>query len=223
LRSIYYLAFIPGILAVVVSSTIKEKSVSHEAKKQKSWQSFFNLPSAYKNYLMAWFLFSVGNSSDIFLLLKSQQSGLSLTETILIYCCYNLFYALSSPSLGKLSDRWGRKKILGAGLVLFAFVYFCFSIADERWHFWSLFILYGIYMAATEGVGKAFAIDLLGEDQKATAVGYLGTITGLSAFFASATAGLLWDNINPKATFIFGAVCALCSALSLLRVRVQNK
>ncbi|HWU42055.1 MAG TPA: MFS transporter, partial [Bdellovibrio sp.] len=210
LRDIYFLAFIPGILAVAVAWSIKEKKstkTSSAAAKMK-WGSFFSLPTNFKFYLFSWTLFSLTNSSDVFLLLKVQQAGVSLTEMILMYCFYNLFYAFASPYLGGLSDKMGRKIILIFGLIVFAIVYAGFAFANSELHFWILFAVYGLYMAATDGVGKAAAIDLLDPSLKATAVGYLGTVTGISTLVASTAAGILWDHFGAAATFGYGCLGA---------------
>ncbi|MFM6927898.1 MAG: MFS transporter, partial [Bdellovibrio sp.] len=182
------------------------------------------LPKDFKYYLFSWSIFSLTNSSDVFLLLKAQQSGISLTETILLYCFYNLTYALSSPYLGGISDKIGRKKVLLFGLLIFALVYGGFVFATQSFHFWILFGIYGFYMAATDGVGKAFAIDLLDKDKKATAIGYLGTVTGISTLVASTVAGILWDHYGSAATFGFGFVGALltCLALVFLKTKTVN-
>lgn len=217
LRWIYFLAFIPGALAVAVALGLKEEKVVRAQSAQKnSWASFFSLPKEYQYYLFSWTIFSLANSSDVFLLLRTQQAGVSLTQTILLYCFYNLIYALASPYLGGLSDKIGRKKVLLFGLSIFALVYVGFIFATSGLHFWILFGIYGLYMAATDGVGKAYAIDLLDKDKKATAVGYLGTATGISTLIASTVAGLLWDHYGSAATFGYGSLGAVLTCMALL-------
>lgn len=224
IRAIYFLACIPGFLAVLVALGIKEKKdLQSRISSKDNWVSFFILPKEYKYYLFSWSLFSLVNSSDVFLLLRTQQSGLALAETILLYCFYNLIYALGSPYLGGLSDKIGRKKVLLFGLLIFVIVYTGFIFATHRVHFWILFGIYGLYMAATDGVGKAFAIDLLDKDKKATAVGYLGTVTGFSTLIASTVAGVLWDHYGPAATFGYGVVGALFACLALIFLNVSSK
>jgi len=217
LRWIYFLAFIPGLVAVLVALGLKEKAPAESPLRQRpSWGAFFTLPGEFKYYLFCWTLFSLANSSDVFLLLKTEDSGVSLTQTILLYCFYNLTYALASPYLGGLSDKIGRKRVLLFGLLVFILVYAGFIFANRGSHFWVLFGVYGLYMAATDGVGKALAIDLLAKDQKATAVGYLGTFTGVSTLIASSVAGLLWDHYGPRATFSYGCLGAAAALLALV-------
>ncbi|MGZ3773431.1 MAG: MFS transporter [Pseudobdellovibrionaceae bacterium] len=222
MRHIYFYAFIPGILAVIVALTVKEKMPKHKEVSKKSWSSFFSLSKEYKYYLFCWTIFSLVNSSDVFLLLKTKQAGEDLHQTILLYCFYNIIYALSSPYLGGLSDKIGRKLVLIFGLVVFAVVYTGFMFATNLAHFWILFGVYGLYMGATEGVGKAFAIDLLDPDKKATAVGYLGTVTGISTLIASTVAGILWDHYGPHATFGYGAFGAILTILTLFFLKTKS-
>lgn len=224
MRWIYFVAFIPGILAVFVALGLKEKKHERVYSAHKlGWDSFFALPSNFKYYLFSWTLFSLVNSSDVFLLLRTRQAGNALVETILLYCFYNLTYALFSPYLGGLSDKIGRKKILIFGLLIFAAVYCGFIFASAEVHFWVLFGIYGLYMAATDGVGKALAIDLLDKDKKATAVGYLGTATGISTLIASTVAGLLWDHYGSYATFGYGCIGAGAACIALLFLNQEKR
>ncbi len=220
LRGIYFWALIPGLIAVAIALLVAEKKVA--PKKAVVPTNFFDFGSyskPFKTYLVSWALFSLTNSSDIFLLMKAKSVGVGLTEIILLYCGYNLVYSLFSPYFGHLSDRIGRKKLLIAGLIIFTGVYIGFSLASFRWHFWALFAVYGIYMAATDGVGKALAVDLIDPVRKATGLGALGTVSGISTVIASSIAGLLWDHYGPFYTFIFGACGAIASILVLLQVQ----
>ncbi len=218
-RSIYSWALIPGFISVLVTFLIKEKKsdVAIQKPNQKKWVNpflkFKDLDFNFKKYLIVWGIFSLTNSSDVFLLLKAKNAGLTTTTLILMYCSYNLIYALTSPVLGQLSDKIDRRKILVSGFFIFSFVYLCFGFATEKWHFILLFLAYSLYMAATDGIGKAMAIDLIPKDLKATGLGLLGTVTGLCTLFASIAAGLLWDQFGSQSTFIYGAAGAFAAAV----------
>ena len=218
LRPLYFWALIPGLTAVLIVFFIHESPPkNHIVKKwQNPLKSLNSFQADFKKYLWAWGLFSLVNSSDVFLLMKAKFSGLSTTSVILIYCVYNLIYAISSPYLGKLSDRMARQKILIGGLGIFLMVYLGFSFANQEWQYWILFAIYGIYMGATDGVGKALAIDLAPSELKATAVGLVGTVTGLCTIVASVVAGLLWDNIGAWSTFVYGAIGAAIAIVVLM-------
>ena len=146
---------------------------------------------SFKRYVYVWGTFSLVNSSDVFLLMKAKSAGLSTQTVILLFCDYNVTYSLSSPWLGGLSDRIERKKLLIAGLVVFASVYLGFGFSMKPWLFWFLFLCYGFYMGATDGVGKALAVDFSPNGLCGTAIGILGTVTGICTIIASTVAGLL--------------------------------
>ena len=220
LRVLYYWALIPGLISVLIILSLKEKT--NAEPKQKKNQSFANpfktwklTRPEFKKYIFTWGIFSLANSSDVFLLMKCKAFGISTQAVILMYCLYNLVYALSSPYFGKKSDNIDRRKILFFGLIIFSLVYLGFAFAQSTWQFWALFIIYGLYMGATDGVGKALAIDLAPAELKATSIGILGTVTGLCTIFASVAAGLIWDNLGNTSTFIYGAAGALLAALFL--------
>lgn len=220
LRSMYFLAVIPGLLAFVLVLTVREGTGSKVKSGAKETETARAQPltKSFKTYLWGWGVFSFTNSSDVFLLLKAQKSGIAVTHTIFLYAFYNLLYALLSPTFGSLSDRIGRKKVLILGLGLFSVVYGFFGFATESWHFWILFGIYGLFMAATEAVGKAFAVDLIPKEIKATGLGILGTVTGLSTILASVIAGLIWDYVGGPAPFLYGAVGAVTAIVVLSRL-----
>jgi MFS family permease len=220
-RSLYFWALIPGLLSVLCVFFLKESgsqaSVSSPGVKLK----FTLLPWKHINgglgiYFLSWGLFALCNSSDVFLLLKSKSIGMSTKEMVVVYCSYNLVYACMSPILGKLSDSISRKSILVAGFLVYTAVYLGFSGATSTLQIWALFIIYGLYMAATDGVGKALAIDLSQKNQKAFTLGTLGTITGIATVIASTTAGFLWDYFGPASTFYFGALGGLMAVTGLI-------
>ncbi len=226
LRGLYYWALIPGLLSVAVVFLVRDKKKSSTKPKHVASFNFFkewgSLNPQFKNYLLAWGLFSIANSSDVFLLMKVKDAGISTQAVILLYCGYNLVYSLASPFLGKLSDQIGRKRILILGFIMFMVVYLGFSAMKTVTGFAVLFLIYGLYMAATDGVGKAITVDLADQDKKATCLGLLGTVTGLCTIFASLIAGLLWDHVGASAAFLYGAFGALAAILVLLQVTIEK-
>lgn len=175
-RPLYYWAIVPGLLSVFVILLIREQKHEIRNTEKKKWENPFSVwdkfDVAFKKYIYAWGVFSLVNSSDVFLLLKAKSIGLSTQKVILLYCSYNLIYSFSSPYLGKLSDSIGRRKLLIIGLLIFILVYLGFGFAFETWHFVIPFLIYGLYMRATEGIGKAMAIDLAPQNMKASSVEY---------------------------------------------------
>ena len=223
LRPLYFWALIPGILSVIVIFTIREpKHEAHPKPFENPLKTWNKCGSDFKKYIFTWGVFSIANSSDVFLLMKAKSVGLSTQSVILLFCVYNLIYSLSSPYLGKLSDRVDRKKILVAGLVVFLFVYLGFGFANTNWHFWLLFAVYGLYMGATEGVGKALAVDLAPNNFKATSIGILGTVTGFCTIIASVLAGLIWDHFGSMWTFMFAAAGSFLTIILLLLL-IRNR
>jgi MFS family permease len=174
------------------------------------------LPAPYRKYLLAWVFFAVTNSSDVFLILRARSLGFGVAGVTGLYCLYNLVYAAASPLFGHRSDTVGRRRVLVAGLGVFAVVYLGFAVATKGWMLWVLFAVYGLYIAATEGVGKAAAVDLVPAGLRGTAVGVLGTVSGVATLVASSVAGVLWSVVGPWAAFAFGAVGALISIVLLM-------
>lgn len=220
LRPIFTWALIPGLISVLFVMSLKEPVAKEKNTKVQLKLSIFS--SSFKRYLLAWTCFSLTNSSDVFLLLKVQKSGFSLTTTLFLYVFYNVLYAVSSPYLGRLSDNWGRKKTLITGLAVFAAVYLLFGFAVYEWQYWVLFGVYGVYMGATDGVGKALAVDLMDPELKATGIGVLGAFTGFATIAASAMAGILWDHVGVQATFIYGALGALLAIILLATLKIPR-
>lgn len=223
LRSLYFFALIPGLLSVAMAMTIKEQKhpLPRVANTKTNW-SLKQLTPSLKTYLIAWTIFSLTNSSDVFILMKAKNSGFSTNMIVFLYCAYNLIYALSSPYLGSLSDKLPRKYLMFFGLLTYSFVYLGFGLSSEPWHYWILFIFYGLYMGATDGVGKALAVDLSPEHQKATTLGLLGTSTGFATIIASSLAGIIWDSIGSSYTFFFGTLGALLASALILTLKTSE-
>jgi len=151
-------------------------------------------------------IFAVGNSSDAFIFLKTAGLESSIAAVPLIYFLYNLVYAALATPLGALSDKWGRLPVLITGYGAFGLVYLGWAYANAGWNAWVLFIVYGVYAAATEGVAKAFVTDMVPKEARGTAMGWFNGMVGFSALPANVIGGWLWAVASSTATFMFGAL-----------------
>ena len=165
--------------------------------------------------LAAWALFSLGNSSDAFLILRSQQLGLSTALIVLAYATYNLVYACAAWPAGAASDRLGRRPVLILGLVVFALVYAGFAAASGAWQVWPLFALYGLYIAFTDGVVRALISDIAPPERVGAALGIVAAMGGICALVASLAAGFLWDTVGSGVVFAVGSTTAALAAVVL--------
>ncbi|HWL21939.1 MAG TPA: MFS transporter [Bradyrhizobium sp.] len=215
LRSVFYLAIIPGLLAFLMVLLVTEKPIAVAAK-SKIEVNLGQFPRRYWKYLLATALFVMGNSSNAFLILQTRDVGVSLENTILIYAAFNLVAALISYPSGALSDRWGRRNILLAAFAVFFVAYLGFALTRNVVLIAALFALYGLYQGAFRAVGKALASDLVPERLRASGVGWYSTTVGLLQLVASVAAGLLWDRVGHAAVFYFGALFAAVGIIGLL-------
>ena len=221
-KMLFFIAFVPGIIAISFTFLIKDKKREPKKIELKS-ASFFSSAqywkestSAYKKLVVGLLAFTLINSSDVFLLLKVKEAGLDDTSVIGVYIFYNLIYALAAYPLGRLSDRIGFKKTLISGFVVFAIVYSGMAISHELYQFFILFFFYGIYAAATESVAKAWISNLSDKKDTATAI---GTYTGFQSVFtmiASSFAGWIWLMFGASVTFIITAVITVLIIVYLL-------
>ncbi len=215
LRGIFYLAVIPGLLAFVMVLFVNEHpaSVSSKAKIDIGLRRF---PRGYWKYLLVTALFCLGNSSNAFLIMRTQEVGASLQHTILIYAAFNLMAALVSYPAGFLSDAWGRKNVLLASFVVFFVAYLGFALTRNVMLIAVMFAVYGVFQGIFRAVGKAFAADFVPEPLRASGVGWYSTTVGLLQLIASLIAGLLWDRVSHAAVFYYGAVLALVGCVALV-------
>ncbi|MGI8419238.1 MAG: MFS transporter [Candidatus Levyibacteriota bacterium] len=211
---IFFIAAIPLLftLAIIVFFV---KEVPY-AKKDPAKALSFALPKKFYIFLGIVVLFSIGNSSDTFLILRAQNVGVSILAIPLVYALFNFIYASASIPLGSLSDKIGREKVILIGWIAYAFAYFGFAIANKGYQIWLLFAFYGIYYATTEGVAKAFVADIIPTEFRGRAYGVYNAVIGLVTLPASIIAGFLWDTVNPAAPFFFGAIIAAVAALLLV-------
>ena len=215
IRTIFYVAVIPGLLAFLMVLLVKERPVAVAAK-SKIDVRLRQFPKAYWKYLLATALFGLGNSSNAFLILRTQDIGAPLETTILIYAAFNLVAALISYPAGSLSDRWGRKNVLLASFIIFLIAYLGFALTQNIFLVGALFVFYGLYQGIFRAVGKALASDFVPEHLRASGIGWYSTTVGLLQLVASVVAGLLWDRVGHAAVFYYGAAFAVVGSFGLL-------
>ncbi|PWT95153.1 MAG: MFS transporter [Bacteroidetes bacterium] len=215
IRHIFYLAIIPGLLAVTMIFFVKEKRTDVKAKTSIDVH-VRNFPKAYWKYLMIIALFGIGNSSNSFLILEIKDTGLSLVDTILVYAFFNLVAAIISYPAGSLSDKFGRKPILFIAFVIFLITYVGFAFSTNILVMGLLFVFYGLFQGIFRSVGKSFAADFVPAHLRASSIGWYSTIVGLSGLIASITGGILWDRVSHSAVFIYGAIVSFLACIVLL-------
>jgi len=208
IRLTFFIAFIPGVIAITLLILfLKEKKKSIATRNQKfvkiDWK---NLDPHLKIFLIVSFLFSLGNSSDTFLLLNAKNLGMTTTIVVLMYVLYNISQTVFSTPAGLLADKLGAKKVFMGGLFVFSLVYFFFGFVQSSLWLWFLFPLYGIYIAATDGVSKSYIAEFITPKESGTYFGAYYTLTAVGAFFASFIGGILWSKLSPSATFYFGSI-----------------
>ncbi len=235
-RSVYLFALIPSLAAVVVTLLIKDKKkedvkgtkskVDSDLKERITPFSFWKeSPKNYKVLTIIFILFSLVNSSDVFLILRSKDISHSTTTAILVYVFYNLVYAVASYPAGIFSDKFGKRNAFIIGLIIFSGVYFGFGLTSGSEIIWILFLFYGIYAAFSEGVVKAWVSDLVPDKKRASAIGLLTMLSGFAILFGSFLTGLLWDKFGPSVPFIISGIVSLLAAFllfSLNRRQLKN-
>jgi len=222
IRSIFYLAIVPGFLAFFMILLVKERPVPVAAK-AKIDVNLRDFPKAYWKYLLVTALFGIGNSSNQFLILQTKGIGASFKATILIYAGFNLVAALISYPAGSLSDRWGRKSVLLSSFIIFLVAYLGFARAKSVILIATLFAFYGLFQGIFRSVGKAFASDFVPVHLRASGVGWYSATVGLMGLVANIIAGLLWDRIGHVAVFYYGAISAVIGSIGLLVLVPDNR
>lgn len=230
LASLFLIAVVPGLLSVIVASTAVHEvtqpprpSRADDTSSPASAPRRF--PAAFWRLLVACAVFSLGASTTSFLLLRAKELGLSFSQIIFAYAAFNLVYALGSFPLGHLSDRVGRRKVVAIGWSFHALVYAGFALTHSAMIVWVLLPLYGLYMALTDGVTKAMVTDLVPSAQRAGALGWFATVSGLGQLAASVIAGLAWETRLGDAhlvlPFAIGALFPIL-AIPILTIRTRD-
>jgi MFS family permease len=224
IRSVFYLAVIPGLLAFLLVLLVKETPVAIAAK-AKIDVGLRQFPTAYWKYLLVTALFGLGNSSNAFLILRTQDIGASLEMTILIYAAFNLVAALISYPAGSLSDSWGAKNVVLVSFIIFLIGYLGFALTQNVVLIAGLFVFYGLFQGIFRTAGKALASSFVPDRLRASGIGWYNTTVGVLQLVASLVAGELWDHVGHVAVFYYGAAFAVvgASALSLLSTEEHDR
>ncbi len=215
LRAVFWWTAVPGALSVIVILVfLRERKtparVAEAAEEKRAEKTRVSVPASALGTRFWMFtaistFFAMGNSSDAFIFLRSAGLEQSVLLVPLMYFGYNFIYALLATPLGALSDRLGRLPVLISGYIAFALVYAGWAAATQAWNGWALFLVYGVYAAATEGVAKAYVTDLVPKTARGSAMGWFNGLTGVAALPANVIGGWLWSTAGPGATFGFGA------------------
>ena len=222
-KSLFFIAFIPGFFAVLASFYLKDKKVNEQRIKVRTpfflFLKYWKVsPAEYRKVVIGLLIFTLFNSSDIFLLLQAKQSGLDDTMIIGVYIFYNLVYALFAFPMGILADYVGLKTIFIIGLSLFATVYFGMAVNTNLYFFFGLFFLYGAYASATEGISKAWISNITDKKDTATAIGTFSGLQSICTMLASSLTGLIWFQFNAKVAFLTTATVTLLVIIYFLTI-----
>jgi MFS family permease len=212
---------IPGFMAMLIFFFIREQHVRkvNQTSSANGWNPLkwkLGLDARFKVFLGLMVLFTLGNSSDFFIILRAQTMGAPLIQITLMLVLFNVTYTLIAWPAGILSDKLGRRKVIILGWSIYVLSYLGFALTGGIWQVWLLFALYGVYYGIVEGVAKAFVADLVPAEKRGTAYGLYHGMVGLALLPASIIAGWLWTSINPSATFYFGATLAFTAMLGML-------
>ena len=216
-KKIFILSMLPAVIGLGMFFFIREKRTPRSVKSREPfWKNLRRLDSRLRLYLAVVFLFTLGNSSNAFIILKAQAVGFDTRSVILLYFVYNMTASVLSTPFGKLSDRIGRKKLLVPGYLAFSLCYLGFAFSASRWMMVAAFVVYGAYTAMIAGVERAFVAEISPAELKGTMLGLHSTVAGLALLPASLMAGFLWEAFGAAAPFVFGAALSLAAALILM-------
>ncbi len=216
-RSVFWFAFMPGLLTMLVLLTVREPALPIiSATAETPPKTSLGMPRSLRRYFAILLLFSLGNSSDAFLLLRARDLGVPVVAIPLLWAAFSLTKVLSARHGGIWSDRIARPKLIVAGWAVYAVTYLAFGFASQAWQVWALFLIYGVYYGLTEPAEKALVRDLAPTDARGRAYGFYNFIVGVSAVPAGLLTGWLWQTWSPLVALASGAALALAASGLLL-------
>ncbi|MDR1837038.1 MAG: MFS transporter [Treponema sp.] len=222
-KRLFALSMIPAVLGLFMFIFVKEKKQAREeVKRDPFWKNINKIDGQLKLYLLVVFIFTLGNSSNAFLILRAKSAGFDETSVIFLFLIYHISAAVLSMPLGRLSDKAGRKNLLVPGYITFALCYSGFAFADTRAEMLTVFTLYGVYTAMITGVERAFVAEIAPKELKGTMLGLHSTVAGIALLPASVIAGLLWNLFGETVPFLYGAAMSITAAV-LLFVFMKGK
>jgi MFS family permease len=217
LRNVFWLAAVPGLIAlailIVVVRDVPRRDSGEKAAEGSIAAMGGGLTKRFWAYLVVVLLFTLGNSTDAFLLLRANQLGVPVAMAPILWALLNFVKSATGTYGGQLSDTLGRKPLIVGGWLLYAAVYFAFGWAAAAWQAWALFAVYGIFYGMTEGTEKALVADIVPHTRRGSAFGWYNLAIGLGALPASLIFGAIWDRAGAPTAFVFGATLALIAAL----------
>lgn len=222
-QHVFLYASIPVVLGLaVIVFFVREETRSDENGDSTIKFSFREFDSNFKRFLFIIALFTLSNSTDAFLLLRAQQTGIAPALLPLLWMLLHVSKVVSSLIGGDLSDRLGRKRVILTGWIVYALVYAAFAFVSSAWQTWALFIIYGIYFGLTEGVEKAFVADMVPEAKRGTAYGFYNLAFGITVLPASLWFGFVWTEFGAAVSFLASATVSVIAALLLLTIKTTK-
>ncbi len=220
-QTIVLISMVPALLAVL-TLVFGAKDVAVTGQRTAPKFSLKSMGKPFNIFLVIISVFTLGNSSDGFLVLRAQNLGVSVVGILVMLAIFNLVISLVATPAGSLSDRIGRRRLITGGWLVYALIYFGFAFASTTWHVWLLYLSYGLYFGLAYGTASAMVADLVPDTMRGTAYGTYHAVIGLLAFPASLIAGILWQGVGkwtgfgPSAPFLFGGTLALFAALLMI-------